>query len=90
MLVTRYGKKHPPDAQGMLLLSFSKDGLVWDDWEVVRGDGHVHDYPSLVGAGDDPEPTGREFWIYYRHTAGAPAPQGYGWHRWDRVPVTLR
>ena len=72
VLVTRLGKYDdtPPEApskSSSILLSFSKDGIHWSDWQVMHEDNHLHDYPSIVSMGDDNEVVGKSFWVYYKY-----------------------
>jgi hypothetical protein len=92
VLVTRYGKA--PDGsrsnKGEVLISFSKDGINWDEWQTVHADDHLHDYPSIISMGDDNEVLGKSFWVYYKYCFNDVLPK-WDWYtnRWDRVLVTM-
>ena len=92
VLITRYGKKpdRAPTNTGAVLISFSKDGIEWSDWQVVHEDNHLHDYPSIISMGDNNEILGKSFWVYYKYCYDDILPD-WNWYknRWDRVLVTM-
>lgn len=48
----------------------SEDGIRWSEPQVLfRSDNERNwtGHPTLVGAGEDPGVTGKEFWVYYEH-----------------------
>ncbi len=75
---------------GAILISFSKDGISWSDWQMVHEDNHPHDYPSIISAGNDNEVIGKSFWVYYKYFYDSELPD-IAWrrHRWDRVLITM-
>ncbi len=92
VMVTRYGKKPDgaPTNTGSVLISFSKDGINWSDWQIVHEDNRLHDYPSIISMGDDNEVLGKSFWVYYKYCFDDVLPK-WNWYknRWDRVLVTM-
>jgi hypothetical protein len=93
VMVTRTGKVRPEGGRGRfssIVISFSRDGIVWSDWKPIHGDNHLHDYPSIVSLGADNEVTGKSFWVYYKYFYDSVLPEiHWGKNRWDRVLVTL-
>ncbi len=92
VIITRYGKQPDgaPTNTGAVLISFSKDGIDWSDWQVVHEDNHLHDYPSIISMGDNNEVLGKSFWVYYKYCYDDILPD-WNWYknRWDRVLVTM-
>jgi len=94
VLVTQYGKHAGPDGtpweSGTVLISFSKDGINWSDWQIIHKDNHLHDYPSIISMGDNNEVIGKSFWVYYKYCFDHVLPK-WDWYtnRWDRVLVTM-
>ena len=94
VLVTRYGKHTGPDGsrlkRGEIMISFSKDGINWNEWQTVHADDHLHDYPSIISMGDDNEVLGKSFWVYYKYCFNDVLPK-WDWYtnRWDRALVTM-
>jgi hypothetical protein len=93
VMVTRTGKVRSvggPGKRSSIVISFSKDGVVWSDWRTIHQDNRLHDYPSIVSAGDDNEVTGKSFWVYYKYFYDSALPH-IDWrrNRWDRTLITL-
>jgi hypothetical protein len=71
-------------------IAASQDGINWSPLQPLGDVTYGERYaPSLIGTGDEPQITGRKFWIYYT------ASQGSEWDRWPastltRQKVTLR
>ena len=79
-----------PDSLYRTMMTFSKDGITWDEWQTVHADDHLHDYPSIISMGDDNEVLGKSFWVYYKYCFNDVLPK-WDWYtnRWDRVLVTM-
>jgi len=94
-LVTRAGKVTGPNGiigkSSSILISFSKDGINWSDWQIIHKDNHLHDYPSIISMGDNNEVIGKSFWVYYKYCFDDVLPK-WDWYtnRWDRVFLTMK
>ncbi len=72
-----YPHRYRPENQSEWRIASSKDGINWGSIHTLGGPTPGERYaPSLIGTGDEPQITGREFWIYYT------ASQSGGWERW--------
>ena len=93
VMVSRTGKVRPeggPTGASSIVITFSRDGIVWSDWKTLHADNHLHDYPSIVSTGSDNEITGKSFWVYYKYFYDSVLPKiDWGRNRWDRVLITL-
>ena len=93
VIVTRTGKVREiggPADTSAIVISFSEDAIHWSEWQTIHADNHLHDYPSIISAGDDNEVTGKSFWVFYKYFYDSVLPE-IAWHtnRWERVLVTL-
>merc|ERR1712032_537911 len=53
-----------------ILIAFSADGLVWEDWQVVWSDENLHRevvYPSIMSYGSNNEVVGETFAVVFQY-----------------------
>jgi hypothetical protein len=72
------------EGSSALYFTISDDGINWSRRMLISDEAGELFYPSIMGTGDDPRITGREFYIYYTHSlVGA-------WNRWGDAQLVRR
>jgi hypothetical protein len=67
-----------------LYLAISDDGIKWSSRILIADEAGEIFYPSIIGLGDDPRITGKEFYIYYTHSING------AWDRWSDAKLLRR
>ena len=67
-----------------LYFAFSDDGINWSDRILVSDEAVELFYPTIIGTGDEPRITGKDFYLYYTHSVTGT------WNRWNDLNLIRR
>ena len=67
-----------------LYITVSDDGINWSRRFLISDEAGEHFFSTIIGIGDDPQVTGKEFYIYYTHSISG------AWDRWSDAQLLRR